>query len=153
MFDFGMFPSPPFFYWFCLKYFGSNLQKFYSCYSYLFQLHWPFISFPWGFGSELSLVPSAFNELLLMILFCIHKSFGGRKNTECRIRSAALSNKSSVNFLFFSPCLQDATVISHLMALLSRSRYTQEYICQIFSHCCKVRKTIHVLHATCVSGL
>ncbi|XP_035755969.1 armadillo repeat-containing protein 8 isoform X4 [Egretta garzetta] len=33
----------------------------------------------------------------------------------------------------------DATVISHLMALLSRSRYTQEYICQIFSHCCKVR--------------
>ncbi|XP_075573219.1 armadillo repeat-containing protein 8 isoform X5 [Pelecanus crispus] len=33
----------------------------------------------------------------------------------------------------------DATVISHLMSLLSRSRYTQEYICQIFSHCCKVR--------------
>ncbi|XP_065531193.1 armadillo repeat-containing protein 8 isoform X3 [Lathamus discolor] len=33
--------------------------------------------------------------------------------------------------------LKDATVISHLMALLSRSRYTQEYICQIFSHCCK----------------
>ncbi|OBS64688.1 hypothetical protein A6R68_06772, partial [Neotoma lepida] len=31
----------------------------------------------------------------------------------------------------------DATVIPHLMALLSRSRYTQEYICQIFSHCCK----------------
>ncbi|XP_075573222.1 armadillo repeat-containing protein 8 isoform X7 [Pelecanus crispus] len=31
----------------------------------------------------------------------------------------------------------DATVISHLMSLLSRSRYTQEYICQIFSHCCK----------------
>ncbi|XP_028923923.1 armadillo repeat-containing protein 8 isoform X1 [Ornithorhynchus anatinus] len=34
---------------------------------------------------------------------------------------------------------QDATVIPHLMALLSRSRYTQEYICQIFSHCCKLR--------------
>eukprot|EP00076_Gallus_gallus_P024575 XP_015146816.1 armadillo repeat-containing protein 8 isoform X4 [Gallus gallus] len=33
----------------------------------------------------------------------------------------------------------DATVISHLMALLSRSRYTQEYICQIFSHCCKLQ--------------
>ncbi|XP_019398392.1 PREDICTED: armadillo repeat-containing protein 8 isoform X10 [Crocodylus porosus] len=34
---------------------------------------------------------------------------------------------------------KDATVIPHLMALLSRSRYTQEYICQIFSHCCKLR--------------
>ncbi|XP_074860159.1 armadillo repeat-containing protein 8 isoform X2 [Carettochelys insculpta] len=33
----------------------------------------------------------------------------------------------------------DAAVIPHLMALLSRSRYTQEYICQIFSHCCKLR--------------
>uniref|UniRef100_A0A4W3IMC8 Armadillo repeat-containing protein 8 n=1 Tax=Callorhinchus milii TaxID=7868 RepID=A0A4W3IMC8_CALMI len=31
----------------------------------------------------------------------------------------------------------DATVVPHLMSLLSRSRYTQEYICQIFSHCCK----------------
>lgn len=42
--------------------------------------------------------------------------------------------------------LQDATVIPHLMALLSRSRYTQEYICQIFSHCCKVRTRITVLY-------
>lgn len=31
------------------------------------------------------------------------------------------------------------------MALLSRSRYTQEYICQIFSHCCKVRTRVNVL--------
>ncbi|XP_048454632.1 armadillo repeat-containing protein 8 isoform X4 [Rhincodon typus] len=31
----------------------------------------------------------------------------------------------------------DVTVVPHLMSLLSRSRYTQEYICQIFSHCCK----------------
>ncbi|XP_032879441.1 armadillo repeat-containing protein 8 [Amblyraja radiata] len=31
----------------------------------------------------------------------------------------------------------DSTVVPHLMSLLSRSRYIQEYICQIFSHCCK----------------
>ncbi|XP_077304550.1 armadillo repeat-containing protein 8 isoform X1 [Lithobates pipiens] len=31
----------------------------------------------------------------------------------------------------------DATVIPHLMMLLSRSLYCQEYICQIFAHCCK----------------
>lgn len=43
------------------------------------------------------------------------------------------------------PSIQDATVIPHLMALLSRSRYTQEYICQIFSHCCKVRTRVNVL--------
>lgn len=43
------------------------------------------------------------------------------------------------------PSIQDATVIPHLMALLSRSRYTQEYICQIFSHCCKVRARVNVL--------
>ncbi|XP_044290879.1 armadillo repeat-containing protein 8 isoform X6 [Varanus komodoensis] len=39
----------------------------------------------------------------------------------------------------YQPYCKDATVIPHLMALLSRSRYTQEYICQIFSHCCKLR--------------
>nr|XP_033800071.1 armadillo repeat-containing protein 8 isoform X5 [Geotrypetes seraphini] len=40
-------------------------------------------------------------------------------------------------FFCFPLRFQDATVIPHLMSLLSRSRYTQEYICQIFSHCCK----------------
>ncbi|XP_020643081.1 armadillo repeat-containing protein 8 isoform X8 [Pogona vitticeps] len=39
----------------------------------------------------------------------------------------------------YQPYYKDATVIPHLMTLLSRSRYTQEYICQIFSHCCKLR--------------
>uniref|UniRef100_A0A8C7WU32 Armadillo repeat containing 8 n=1 Tax=Oryzias sinensis TaxID=183150 RepID=A0A8C7WU32_9TELE len=34
--------------------------------------------------------------------------------------------------------LQDPTVIPHLMSLLSSSQPTQEYVTQIFSHCCKV---------------
>lgn len=34
--------------------------------------------------------------------------------------------------------LKDPTVIPHLMSLLSNSQRTQEYITQIFSHCCKV---------------
>lgn len=33
---------------------------------------------------------------------------------------------------------KDPTVIPHLMSLLSNSLRTQEYITQIFSHCCKV---------------
>ncbi|XP_035994727.1 armadillo repeat-containing protein 8 isoform X2 [Fundulus heteroclitus] len=33
--------------------------------------------------------------------------------------------------------LKDPTVIPHLMSLLSNSQRTQEYITQIFSHCCK----------------
>ncbi|MEQ2276147.1 Armadillo repeat-containing protein 8 [Xenotaenia resolanae] len=33
--------------------------------------------------------------------------------------------------------LKDSTVIPHLMSLLSSSQRTQEYITQIFSHCCK----------------
>lgn len=60
----------------------------------------------------------------------------------CQVYSQCLSSLLLCS-LFLR--LQDATVIPHLMALLSRSRYTQEYICQIFSHCCKVRTRINVL--------
>nr|XP_013041655.1 armadillo repeat-containing protein 8 isoform X3 [Anser cygnoides] len=74
---------------------------------------------------------------------------------DCHIIPALLQGLLSPDLKFIEACLRclrtifispvtpedllytDATVISHLMALLSRSRYTQEYICQIFSHCCK----------------
>ncbi|XP_042653337.1 armadillo repeat-containing protein 8 isoform X5 [Tyto alba] len=74
---------------------------------------------------------------------------------DCHIIPALLQGLLSLDLKFIEACLRclrtifispvtpedllytDATVISHLMALLSRSRYTQEYICQIFSHCCK----------------
>ncbi|XP_006846674.1 PREDICTED: armadillo repeat-containing protein 8 isoform X2 [Chrysochloris asiatica] len=74
---------------------------------------------------------------------------------DCHIIPALLQGLLSSDLKFIEACLRclrtiftspvtpeellytDATVIPHLMALLSRSRYTQEYICQIFSHCCK----------------
>uniref|UniRef100_A0A8C3EHL0 Armadillo repeat-containing protein 8 n=1 Tax=Corvus moneduloides TaxID=1196302 RepID=A0A8C3EHL0_CORMO len=74
---------------------------------------------------------------------------------DCHIIPALLQGLLSPDLKFIEACLRclrtifispvtpedllytDATVISHLMALLSRSQYTQEYICQIFSHCCK----------------
>ncbi|XP_063663291.1 armadillo repeat-containing protein 8 isoform X15 [Pan troglodytes] len=74
---------------------------------------------------------------------------------DCHIIPALLQGLLSPDLKFIEACLRclrtiftspvtpeellytDATVIPHLMALLSRSRYTQEYICQIFSHCCK----------------
>uniref|UniRef100_A0A8C4XR88 Armadillo repeat-containing protein 8 n=1 Tax=Falco tinnunculus TaxID=100819 RepID=A0A8C4XR88_FALTI len=74
---------------------------------------------------------------------------------DCHIIPALLQGLLSPDLKFIEACLRclrtifispvtpedllyaDTTVISHLMALLSRSRYTQEYICQIFSHCCK----------------
>ncbi|XP_061419480.1 armadillo repeat-containing protein 8 [Lethenteron reissneri] len=31
----------------------------------------------------------------------------------------------------------DHTVVPHLMGLLNKTRFTQEFICQIFAHCCK----------------
>ncbi|XP_062988426.1 armadillo repeat-containing protein 8 isoform X1 [Elgaria multicarinata webbii] len=76
---------------------------------------------------------------------------------DCHIIPALLQGLLSSDLKFIEACLRclrtiftspvtpeellytDATVIPHLMALLSRSRYTQEYICQIFSHCCKLR--------------
>ncbi|XP_029462041.1 armadillo repeat-containing protein 8 isoform X2 [Rhinatrema bivittatum] len=74
---------------------------------------------------------------------------------DCHIIPALLQGLLSSDLKFIEACLRclrtiftspvtpvellytDATVIPHLMSLLSRSRYTQEYICQIFSHCCK----------------
>ncbi|KAM9035099.1 armadillo repeat-containing protein 8 isoform X3 [Sarcophilus harrisii] len=74
---------------------------------------------------------------------------------DCHIIPALLQGLLSQDLKFIEACLRclrtiftsavtpeellytDATVIPHLMALLGRSRYTQEYICQIFSHCCK----------------
>lgn len=41
-------------------------------------------------------------------------------------------------FSFVCFPFEDPTVIPHLMSLLSNSLRTQEYITQIFSHCCKV---------------
>ncbi|XP_068277207.1 armadillo repeat-containing protein 8 isoform X4 [Nyctibius grandis] len=76
---------------------------------------------------------------------------------DCHIIPTLLQGLLSPDLKFIEACLRclrtifispvtpedllytDATVISHLMALLSRSRYTQEYICQIFSHCCKLQ--------------
>ncbi|KAI1235773.1 hypothetical protein IHE44_0001859 [Lamprotornis superbus] len=74
---------------------------------------------------------------------------------DCHIIPALLQGLLSPDLKFIEACLRclrtifispvtpedllytDSSVISHLMGLLSRSRYTQEYICQIFSHCCK----------------
>ncbi|XP_072274729.1 armadillo repeat-containing protein 8 isoform X1 [Pyxicephalus adspersus] len=74
---------------------------------------------------------------------------------DCHIIPALLQGLLSADIRFIEACLRclrtiftspvtpvellytDATVIPHLMMLLSRSLYCQEYICQIFAHCCK----------------
>ncbi|XP_032371137.1 armadillo repeat-containing protein 8 isoform X2 [Etheostoma spectabile] len=48
------------------------------------------------------------------------------------LRTVFISPVTPVQLLYTDP-----TVIPHLMFLLSRSQRTQEYITQIFSHCCK----------------
>ncbi|CAK6967694.1 armadillo repeat-containing protein 8 [Scomber scombrus] len=48
------------------------------------------------------------------------------------LRTVFISPVTPVQLLYTDP-----TVIPHLMSLLSRSHRTQEYITQIFSHCCK----------------
>ncbi|KAL4616594.1 armadillo repeat-containing protein 8 isoform X1 [Arapaima gigas] len=48
--------------------------------------------------------------------------------------------------VFISPVTPDPTVIPHLMSLLSRSQRTQEYITQVFSHCCKTPEHQTVLY-------
>ncbi|KAK3543510.1 hypothetical protein QTP70_023215, partial [Hemibagrus guttatus] len=48
------------------------------------------------------------------------------------LRTVFISPVTPVQLLYTDP-----TVIPHLMSLLSRSQHTQEYITQIFSHCCK----------------
>ncbi|KAE8580453.1 hypothetical protein XENTR_v10024436 [Xenopus tropicalis] len=74
---------------------------------------------------------------------------------DCHIIPALLQGLLSSDLRFIEACLRclrtvftspvtpvellytDASVIPHLMLLLSRSVYAQEYICQIFAHCCK----------------
>ncbi|XP_053089927.1 armadillo repeat-containing protein 8 isoform X1 [Pangasianodon hypophthalmus] len=48
------------------------------------------------------------------------------------LRTVFISPVTPVQLLYTDP-----TVIPHLMSLLSRSQRTQEYITEIFSHCCK----------------
>ncbi|KAM4608505.1 armadillo repeat-containing protein 8 isoform 1-T1 [Polymixia lowei] len=48
------------------------------------------------------------------------------------LRTVFISPVTPVQLLYTDP-----TVIPHLMSLMSRSQRTQEYITQIFSHCCK----------------
>ncbi|XP_030642116.1 armadillo repeat-containing protein 8 isoform X1 [Chanos chanos] len=74
---------------------------------------------------------------------------------DCHIIPALLQGLLCPDLIFIEACLRclrtvfispvtpvqllytDPTVIPHLMSLLSRSLRTQEYITQIFSHCCK----------------
>ncbi|XP_034042479.1 armadillo repeat-containing protein 8 isoform X1 [Thalassophryne amazonica] len=74
---------------------------------------------------------------------------------DCHIIPALLQGLLCHDLVFIEACLRclrtvfispvtpvqllytDSTVIPHLMSLLSRSQRTQEYITQIFSHCCK----------------
>ncbi|KAM3608418.1 uncharacterized protein V6R79_024791 [Siganus canaliculatus] len=74
---------------------------------------------------------------------------------DCHIIPALLQGLLCPDLIFIEACLRclrtvfispvtpvqllytDSTVIPHLMSLLSRSQKTQEYITQIFSHCCK----------------
>ncbi|KAL7384504.1 hypothetical protein ABVT39_003477 [Epinephelus coioides] len=74
---------------------------------------------------------------------------------DCHIIPALLQGLLCPDLIFIEACLRclrtvfispvtpvqllytDPTVIPHLMSLLSRSQRTQEYITQIFSHCCK----------------
>uniref|UniRef100_A0A8C2CKZ9 Armadillo repeat-containing protein 8 n=1 Tax=Cyprinus carpio TaxID=7962 RepID=A0A8C2CKZ9_CYPCA len=74
---------------------------------------------------------------------------------DCHIIPALLQGLLCSDLIFIEACLRclrtvfispvtpvqllytDPTVIPHLMSLLSRSQHTQEYITQIFAHCCK----------------
>ncbi|CAB1347013.1 unnamed protein product [Coregonus sp. 'balchen'] len=74
---------------------------------------------------------------------------------DCHIIPALLQGLVCPDLIFIEACLRclrtvfispvtpvqllytDPTVIPHLMSLMSRSQRTQEYITQIFSHCCK----------------
>ncbi|KAG9348698.1 hypothetical protein JZ751_029015 [Albula glossodonta] len=76
---------------------------------------------------------------------------------DCHIIPALLQGLLCPDLTFIEACLRcklweelclklDPTVIPHLMALLSRSQRTQEYITQIFSHCCKTPEHQTVLY-------
>uniref|UniRef100_A0A8C1VSN8 Armadillo repeat-containing protein 8 n=1 Tax=Cyprinus carpio TaxID=7962 RepID=A0A8C1VSN8_CYPCA len=78
---------------------------------------------------------------------------------DCHIIPALLQGLLCSDLIFIEACLRclrtifispvtpvqllytDPTVIPHIMSLLSRSQHTQEYITQIFAHCCKVAHT------------
>ncbi|KAJ4918536.1 hypothetical protein JOQ06_021472 [Pogonophryne albipinna] len=86
---------------------------------------------------------------------------------DCHIIPALLQGLLCPDLIFIEACLRclrtvfispvtpvqllytDPTVIPHLMSLLSRSQRTQEYITQIFSHCCKTpeHQTVLFNHA------
>uniref|UniRef100_W5M9E2 Armadillo repeat-containing protein 8 n=1 Tax=Lepisosteus oculatus TaxID=7918 RepID=W5M9E2_LEPOC len=57
------------------------------------------------------------------------------------LRTVFISPVTPVQLLYTDP-----TVIPHLMSLLSRSQRTQEYITQIFSHCCKTPEHQTILY-------
>ncbi|XP_072571175.1 armadillo repeat-containing protein 8 isoform X4 [Paramormyrops kingsleyae] len=57
------------------------------------------------------------------------------------LRTVFISPVTPVQLLY-----PDPTVIPHLMSLLSRSQRTQEYITQIFSHCCKTPEHQTILY-------
>lgn len=83
---------------------------------------------------------------------------------DCHIIPALLQGLLCPDLIFIEACLRclrtvfispvtpvqllytDSTVIPHLMSLLSRSQRTQEYITQIFSHCCKTPEHQTVLY-------
>uniref|UniRef100_A0A8C1ABU1 Armadillo repeat-containing protein 8 n=1 Tax=Cyprinus carpio carpio TaxID=630221 RepID=A0A8C1ABU1_CYPCA len=82
---------------------------------------------------------------------------------DCHIIPALLQGLLCSDLIFIEACLRclrtifispvtpvqllytDPTVIPHIMSLLSRSQHTQEYITQIFAHCCKVAHTSHIV--------
>ncbi|XP_056611682.1 armadillo repeat-containing protein 8 isoform X1 [Triplophysa dalaica] len=86
---------------------------------------------------------------------------------DCHIIPALLQGLLCSELIFIEACLRclrtvfispvtpvqllytDLTVIPHLMSLLSRSQHTQEYITQIFAHCCKTpeHQTVLFNHA------
>ncbi|KAJ0005429.1 hypothetical protein NQD34_015323 [Periophthalmus magnuspinnatus] len=71
------------------------------------------------------IIPALFQGLLCLDLIFIEACL------RC-LRTVFISPVTPVQLLYTDP-----TVIPHLMSLLSRSERTQEYITQIFSHCCK----------------
>ncbi|XP_053732958.1 armadillo repeat-containing protein 8 isoform X1 [Synchiropus splendidus] len=80
------------------------------------------------------IIPALFQGLLCPDLIFIEACL------RC-LRTVFISPVTPVQLLYTVP-----TVIPHLMSLLSRSHRTQEYITQIFSHCCKTPEHQTVLY-------
>uniref|UniRef100_A0A3B3ZV85 Armadillo repeat-containing protein 8 n=1 Tax=Periophthalmus magnuspinnatus TaxID=409849 RepID=A0A3B3ZV85_9GOBI len=79
------------------------------------------------------IIPALFQGLLCLDLIFIEACL------RC-LRTVFISPVTPVQLLYTDP-----TVIPHLMSLLSRSEKTQEYITQIFSHCCKSTKRFYLI--------